>query len=502
MDAPLLVDLQGAALTPDDRDLLARDGVAGVCLFARNLTGIEQGRELVAAILEAAGRPLLIAIDQEGGGVVRLPQAAVPPGVMALGAADDPALTEALGAATGRGLRRIGVNVDFAPVADVQSNPANPVIGDRSFGADPALVSRHVAAFVVGLQGSGVAATLKHFPGHGDVAVDSHLGLPRLEADRERLDTLEWPPFVAGIEAGAEAVMSAHVVASAVDRERPATLSRALLEGVLRDRLGFGGVVFSDALEMRAISQRWGVPEAAVLASAAGVDVPVVCNAAPAQHHAVLDALARARAEGRLDPAALSASSDRVARLLAAYPSAGLEPAPERLAADAELEAEAARRAITAVGSPPRLAPRGPPVVLLGRALEAAGAASDPARPVAALKEALEAAGVSVRWVHEADALAGALSGAQALVVATAERAPLAPEAVQAYREAFVRAHAAHLPAVHAALANPDHARALPGPALLSFGVRPSAAAALARALLSGEAPGRAPVPLAGRSEP
>ncbi len=502
MDAPLLIDLRRSSLTPDDRELLSRDGVAGVCLFSRNLTGVEQGRDLVAAIHQTAGRALLIAIDQEGGGVVRLPQVAAPPGVMALGAVDDPSLTEALGAATGRGLRRIGVNVDFAPVADVQSNRDNPVIGDRSFGADPALVARHVAAFVRGLQGSGVAATLKHFPGHGDVAIDSHLALPRLEADRERLEALEWPPFVAGIEAGAEAVMTAHVVAASVDPERPATLSPALLEGVLRDRLGFGGVVFSDALEMRAISERHGVPEAAVLASAAGVDVPIVCNAAPAEHHQVLDALARAQAEGRLDPGRIRAARERVARLLAAYPSVSIEPDRERLAADAALEADAARRAITAAGTPPRLAPGGRPVVLLGRAVEASGAASEASSPVAALAAALEENGVAVRWVHEVVAVSDALAGAQALIVATGERTPLAAETAQDYREAFRRAHEAGVPALHAALANPDHVREMPGPALLSFGVRPSAAAALARALVTGEAPGRAPVPLANRSQP
>jgi beta-N-acetylhexosaminidase len=301
--APLLVDLRGSPLDAEDRELLARPGVVGVCLFGRNLTSIAQGRELVAAVHQAAGRPLLIAIDQEGGGVVRLPQATVPPSAMALGAADDPQLSQALAAATGRGLRRIGVNLDFAPVADVQSNPSNPVIGDRAFGAEPALVGRHVAAFVRGLQASGVAATLKHFPGHGDVSQDSHLTLPRLDAAPERLAALEWPPFAAGIDAGAAAVMSAHVLVTALDPERPATLSRASIEGVLRERLGFAGVVISDALDMRAIADGWGVAAAAVLALAAGVDLPIVCNRGPAAHHAVLDALEAAVRDGRLDPA-------------------------------------------------------------------------------------------------------------------------------------------------------------------------------------------------------
>ena len=496
MNAPLLVDLQGTTLSPEERTLLARPGVAGVCLFARNLSGIEQGRELVAAVHEAAARPLVIGIDQEGGSVVRLPQVSVAPSAMALGAVDDPDLTETLGAATGRGVKRIGVNVDFAPVADVQSNPANPVIGDRAFGADPALVARHVAAFVRGLQTSGVAATLKHFPGHGDVAVDSHLGLPRLDADLAQLSAVAWRPFAAGIAAGAAAVMSGHLVVSALDPERPATLSRALMTGVLRERLGFDGVVFSDALDMRAVTERWSLSAAAVLACAAGVDVPVICNSSVGAYHDALDALERALTEGHLDAEHVATAQARLARLLQAYGNEAYEPDVASLAADSAAEAEAARRAICKVGTPPRLLP-GRPLALLGRPEVRSSAASDTARPVAALVDALEALGVPVRWVHHAEELTPVLAGAQALVVATSERVPLTPDAARGYRDAFGHAQAAGLPALHAALWNPDHVRQLPGPALLSFGFRPASAEALARALLTGEAPGSAPVPLA-----
>ena len=496
MTAPLLVDLRGTTLGPEERDLLARPGVAGVCLFSRNLEGFEQGRELVAEVLAAAGRPLVIGIDQEGGGVVRLPQAAVPPSPMALGAVDDPALTERMGAATGRGLRAIGVNVDFAPSADVQSNPANPIIGDRSFGADPALVARHVAAFVRGLQATGVAATLKHFPGHGDVAVDSHHALPRLDADDARLTALEWPPFEAGIAAGAAAAMTGHLLVPALDPERPATLSRAVLEGALRRRLGFDGALFTDALDMRAIADGWGVPEAAVLAVEAGVDVPVVCNADHVLYHAMLDALDAAVREGRLDPDRVREARTRLDGLLRAYPSAALELAPAVLTADAATEAEAARRAITALGAPTRLA-RGRPLALFGRAELGASGAADAARPVAALAAALEAADVPVRWAATLADLPAALAGAQALVVATSERRPLTAEALADYRQAFALARAARTPALHAALWNPDHARRLPGPALLSYGFRAASVAALVDALLGGGAPGRPPVPLA-----
>jgi len=496
MHPPLLVDLQGTELSAEERALLARPGVAGICLFSRNLGSIDQARALVEQTLAAAGRPLVIAIDQEGGGVVRLQRVAVPPSAMALGAVDDPALTERLGAATGRGLRRIGVNVDFAPVADVQSNPGNPIVGDRAFGADPAAVGRQVAAFVRGLQATGVAATLKHFPGHGDVAVDSHLALPRLDADLARLEALEWPPFAAGIAAGAAAAMSGHLLVPALDPTLPATLSPAILGGALRGRLGFQGALFSDALDMRAIADGWGVPESAVLAMAAGVDVPIVCNGQPDLYHEMLDALEAAAADGRLTAARVAEAQTRLSDLLRAYPSAALDLDASVLAADAATEAEAARRAVTVLGAPAPLRP-GAAVALFGRGSEATSGASDAARPVAALVDALEEAGVPVRWATSAADLPLALAGAQALIVATSERRPLDATAVAGYRAAFDLARAAGVPAVHAALWNPAHVNVVPGPAIVPFGFRPASATALAAVLLGTEATGRAPVPLA-----
>jgi beta-N-acetylhexosaminidase len=496
MHPPLLVDLQGTELDAEERALLARPGVAGVCLFSRNTVGVAQARALVEETLAAAGRPLVIAIDQEGGGVVRLQGVAVAPSAMALGAVDDPALTERLGAATGRGLRAIGVNVDFAPVADVQSNPGNPIVGDRAFGADPVLVGRHVAAFVRGLQATGVAATLKHFPGHGDVAVDSHLALPRLDADQGRLETLEWPPFVAGIDAGAAAAMSGHLLVPALDPELPATLSRAILGGALRRRLGFEGTLFTDALDMRAIADGWGVPEAAVLAMAAGVDVPIVCNGHPGLYHAMLDALEAAAADGRLTAERVSEAQTRLDRLLTAYPSAPLDVDASVLEADTATEAEAARRAVAVLGAPAPLRP-GAAVALFGRPSEVTSGASDAARPVGALVDALEQVGVPVRWATSAADLPLALAGAQALIVATSERRPLDASSIQGYRAAFELARREGVAAVHAALWNPAHVNVLPGPAVVPFGFRPASAAALAAVLLGGEAHGRPPVPLA-----
>src|SRR5690606_5018961 len=168
---PVMIDLSDTRVTPAERDLLSEGRVAAVCLFGRNVVDRFQLSDYVAELRSLAGSDLIVAIDQEGGGVLRLRDVPFPPAAMSLGSADDELLTERVAAATGRGLRSVGVNLDFAPVADVNSNPDNPVIADRSFGSDPDLVSRHVTAFVRGLQGEGVAATLKHFPGHGDTDV-------------------------------------------------------------------------------------------------------------------------------------------------------------------------------------------------------------------------------------------------------------------------------------------------------------------------------------------
>jgi beta-N-acetylhexosaminidase len=489
-----LIDLEGATLTADERAVLANEPVAGVCLFARNTPDRHRARDLVADARAAAGRPLLVAIDQEGGGVVRLTDGAIPPAAMALGAIDDLATTEAVAAATARSLRAIGVDVDFAPVADVALDPRNPVIADRAFGSDPQAVARHVAAFVRGLQRAGVAATLKHFPGHGDVAVDSHLDLPRLDADRARLEAVEWAPFRAGIAAGAAAVMTAHLLVPALDPDRPATMAPNAM-AALRTALGFDGVVFSDALNMRAIADRWTAPEAAVLAVAAGVDAPLLCGPL-AEHVAVLAALTAAERDGRLDPAALAVSRARLAHLSAGYPAA---PGAYDDAGDRALMAAAARRAVVAFGTPPRLAP-GARLVVVGAAEVRASAATDTtARPTEALVDALRRAGHHPHWLADADgaALRAALADADALLVVTTSRVPLAPDAVAAGRAAFAGAAERGVPAVHVALWNPAHVASLPGPALASFGFRPDAVAAVVHALGTGEAPGRSPIPLA-----
>lgn len=254
--------------------------VGGVVLFRRNFEDAAQARDLVATLhgLAPSDAPLTVSIDEEGGRVQRLREWWTAwPAMRRVGEHDDAARTREFAAALGRELADLRIDLDFAPVVDVDTNPANPVIGDRSFGRTPDHVARHAVPFIAGLQSAGVAACAKHFPGHGDADVDSHHALPRLRHDLARLRAVELPPFRAAIEAGVASVMTAHVLLPALDAERPATLSPAVMR-LLRGDLGFDGLVFSDDMDMRAVADRWPARDAALAALRAGVDVLLVCR--------------------------------------------------------------------------------------------------------------------------------------------------------------------------------------------------------------------------------
>ncbi|MCC6639627.1 MAG: beta-N-acetylhexosaminidase [Deltaproteobacteria bacterium] len=276
----LFAGFEGTRVPDDLAALVAAGRMGGVVLFSRNVENADQLRTLVRELHAPAPEefPLLLAIDQEGGRVQRLraPWTVWPP-MRALGDRDDPALSRALAIAIAQELLDVGIGLDFAPVVDVATEPSNPVIGDRSFGETPQRVARHARAFVEGLQSAGVAACAKHFPGHGDTTCDSHLELPRLAHDLERLRSVELPPFRAAIEAGVAAVMTAHVLFPALDPVRPATLSPAVLR-ILREELGFSGVVFSDDLEMRAVVDAFSTRDCVLGALRAGVDALLVCS--------------------------------------------------------------------------------------------------------------------------------------------------------------------------------------------------------------------------------
>lgn len=300
-----------------------RAGLAGVCIFGPNIVSREQLAKLCADIREA-NPDSLIAIDEEGGDVTRLysDQGSPYPGNALLGRIDDLEYTAEIATSVGWELRAVGVNVNFAPDADINSNSANPVIGVRSFGAEPSLVARHTAAWVRAHEATGVAVSAKHFPGHGDTALDSHLAVPVVDLSLDELRAREFQPFIASIDAGARAIMTSHIVLPQLDAENPATLSKTILEGLLRDELGFEGVIVSDALDMAGASGETGIPEAAIRAIAAGCDLLCIGTKNTDQQMAEIEAaLAAAINEGRLDAQRLASAVGRnvaLARELAA----------------------------------------------------------------------------------------------------------------------------------------------------------------------------------------
>ena len=301
------------------------EGLASVGLFGRNIASPEQLAALTAQ-LRAERDDVLVAIDEEGGDVTRLEvrTGSSFPGNHALGAVDDVELTREVAAELGRRLAACGVNLNWAPSADVNSNPGNPVIGVRSFGADTALVARHTAAYVTGLQSAGVAACTKHFPGHGDTAVDSHHALPRIDAGLPVLQERELAPFRAAIAAGTRAVMSAHILVPALDPDRPATLSPRILTGLLREELGYDGLIVTDGMEMQAIAATYGIERGSVLAIAAGADAICVGGGLADDDtvRRLRDALVSAVRTGELPEERLADAANRV-RALARWTAAG-----------------------------------------------------------------------------------------------------------------------------------------------------------------------------------
>lgn len=294
-----------------------REGLGGVCLFGTNVHTTAQLTDLNASMREA-NPAAVIAIDEEGGDVTRLfyDRGAPYPGNAILGRLDDLELTEGVARAVGEALAAVGCTLTFAPDADVNSDPDNPVIGVRSFGADPALVARHTAAWVRGIQSTGVAASAKHFPGHGDTATDSHLALPVVDVDLDTLRSRELVPFRAAVAAGTATIMTSHILLPQLDAADPATLSPHILHSLLRGELGFEGVIVTDALDMKGASGVHGIPEAAVRALAAGCDLLCIgSDNDDAQLEEIVQAIEAAVASGRLSAERIAEAAARVRSL-------------------------------------------------------------------------------------------------------------------------------------------------------------------------------------------
>jgi beta-N-acetylhexosaminidase len=312
-----MVGFHGQAASPDIKRMIREYGVGHVVLFERNVDAPEQVAELVRelqVVARDAGHtlPLLLAVDQEGGRVARLrePWTVWPP-MRAVGRIGSEEVARKVGAALAAELSACGIRYDFAPDVDVDTNPKNPIIGDRSFGDDPGLVGRMGAAVIRGLQEGGVAACAKHFPGHGDTDVDSHLELPAVDHPRSRLDEVELPPFRRAIEAGVASIMTAHVVVRSLDEGLPATLSPRVVDALLRQEMKYGGVIVSDDLEMKAVAERWGVGPSAVKAAQAGCDLLPVCSSVDAQVEAIESVIRALEAE----TVSWSAMDDACARI-------------------------------------------------------------------------------------------------------------------------------------------------------------------------------------------
>ena len=308
---------QGKTIPPELRALAREFDIGGVVLFARNVEGPEQVAELAYdARCLGTGMPLWVSVDQEGGRVARMRRPFTEwPAMAALGRANDPALAATFAAALAREMRAVGVTFDFTPVLDVLTCTKNPAIGDRSFSDDPAIVAKIGVAIIEALQHEGVAACGKHFPGHGDTAVDSHLDLPVVEHAPDRFDAVEYVPFRAAIAADVAAIMVAHLLVPALDETVPSSLSKGVVTGELRTRLGFGNLILTDDLGMKGCAARFPEPVAAVMAVAAGHDGVLLCEPNPDEQAAALEALVHALEDGTLAYKEVEASVARHARL-------------------------------------------------------------------------------------------------------------------------------------------------------------------------------------------
>lgn len=418
-------------------EVVDKYGLGGVIYFAwsNNVANPQQIATLSNGLQRAAaGRdtkvdpPLLISTDQEMGVVVRVgPPATQLPGSMALGATRDPRAAQQAAQVTGRELRAIGINQNYAPDADVNVDPQNPVIGVRSFSSDPALVSQMVSAQVTGFEQpgkQGVSSTAKHFPGHGDTSTDSHYGLPVIDHTREEWEQLDEPPFRAAVEAGIDSIMTAHIVVPSLDpSEDPATLSRPILTGLLRERLGYDGVVVTDSLQMAGVREKYGDDEVAVRAILAGADQLLM----PMDMDVAYEAVQEAVASGRISQERLDQS---VARILRMKYERGVVQQPyvterrvDRVVGTPEHQQVAQSitdRTVTAVANPGDALPtqvEGRSVLVTGAGVAPVGALGDRLAAQGAVSQVVET-GLAPTAAKQAEAVAAA-SGKDLVVVLT-----------------------------------------------------------------------------------
>ena len=490
-----MVDIPGPSLEPGTRKHLKKYRFGGVCLFRRNIQNPTQVRRLTDELRGVLGPDVLIAIDQEGGAVQRVLELALAPAPMALGAVGNAKIAEAVGAAVGRGLISLGINWNFAPSVDVNTDPRNPVIGDRSFGADPKKVAKLALAWAKGLENTGVMASVKHFPGHGDTALDSHLDLPTVDKSMEELDSTELLPFRKAAKSKVGSVMSAHIVFPAFDKKDPATLSRKILTGLLRDGMGYEGIIVTDALDMQAITKRYSVGEAAAKSIAAGADM-ILSLGKSEVHTAQLEAIAEALDKGKIPAKQAEKSLERLSEAARRFPSKPRPYSKTQLAKDRALMDEVALKSITAYRKPTRPTPSQNVLIISAGSTFSAGpygetlAVSDFAK---LLEKHFPKVSQFVYDPKNAEEYAGRLDAAAKkadfLLVVSVGRDPLEPA------EANLLLHAFKLgkPAVHVAMWNPYHVLTLKKPAFVTYGFRTPTLEALVQVLGGAEAAGKLP---------
>ncbi|MCY0942291.1 glycoside hydrolase family 3 C-terminal domain-containing protein [Streptomyces sp. H34-S5] len=492
-------------------ELVSRYHLGGIVYFAwahntrdpRQIAELSGGLQR-AALGSGARIPLLLSTDQEHGAVARIGRpATLLPGAMALGAGGSPADARRAARISGTELAAMGIRQDYAPVADVNVNPANPVIGVRSFGSDPRAVAALVAAQVRGYQGAGVAATAKHFPGHGDTETDSHVGLPVMRHSRAVWEELDEPPFRAAVEAGVDAIMTAHIVFPALDPSGdPATLSRPIVTGILRERLGFRGVVVTDALDMAGVRQKYGDERVPVLALLAGCDQLLNPPDLGLAHRSVLAAVeAGELTEARIDASVLRVLELKARRGLFGAPAVTAAGAgsvvgsPEHLAAADEIAAGTTTLLANRAGLLPLDASAAPRLLVTGADPVSPTGTTGP--PTAVLARELTALGCRAAAVAPERAAAAA-PGHSAVLVCTYN----VPEGDSPQRALVAELVASGVPVVAVAIRNPYDAARLPQCAaeLATYCWTDVEMRAAARVITGAVRPaGRLPVPVPGR---
>ncbi|MES2015723.1 MAG: beta-N-acetylhexosaminidase [Pseudomonadota bacterium] len=479
----IMIRFPGTELDAATADFLRQYSVRGVCLFRQNMVNAEQLTRLTSDLRAVMGPGALIAIDQEGGAVVRSTWVPAPPAAMGLGAADDVELAGSIGAAVARAVKALGFNWNFAPVLDLNNNPDNPVIAERSFGADPQRATELAMAWMAGSESEGVACCVKHFPGHGDTHIDSHRDLPTVDKPLCELENFEFKPFrLAGNRA--PALMTAHIVYPALDAEFPATISRRILHDLLRTEWDYRGVIITDGMDMHAIAGRYGAGPAAVRALVAGADMVMVLGTAETQLEAI-NAIADAIASAELSMDEVNARLQRLAALATTYPCQPhdyLEDAADRL-----VMAHGWRRALTVRGKAQR-PPIGSKVRLVVRQDVVSDGVSEAGVPAAAVAASLGRL-YEVDLVTFPDAETFDWSAlpddGRFVFLASTSRLRYGP-----------RARASWKPDLHLALWNPYQALDIDAPALITYGFAAPALDAV-DAWLAGtlEASGKCPVP-------